>query len=96
TSLSEPGLSLLENDWIQLSPVTLLAVAAVVVFSLLHLHSVHIGKGIQNLLTLYKVGFIVLFIILGFTLGDGDFEHFRPSRSVSAEFDFSSFAVALI
>ncbi len=96
TSLPEPGLDLLENDWIKLSPVTLLAIVAVVVFSLLHLHSVHIGKGIQNLLTLYKVGFIILFIILGFTLGNGDFEHFRPSRSVSEEFNFSSFAVALI
>ncbi|EXJ14207.1 APC family permease [Imhoffiella purpurea] len=84
-----------EHPWISLSPVTLLACAAVVVLSLVHIHSLRLGQGVQNLLTAFKIGFILVFIGAGLWLGQGDLGHLSQSLSDSGV-SASSFAVALI
>jgi APA family basic amino acid/polyamine antiporter len=54
------------------SPATLLAVGVVVVLSLVHYHSVGLGRRVQNLLTVFKIGVILLFAVGGLWLGSGD------------------------
>ena len=51
---------------ISFSPTILLAIAAVVVLSFVHYHSVGLGKRVQNILTTFKLGFLLVYI--GFTL----------------------------
>ena len=80
---------------IRVSPVTLLACATVVVLSLVHVHSVHLGKRVQNALTLFKIVFIALFIIGGLAWGQGSFSHLGESLSTGG-WSASGFAVALI
>lgn len=78
-----------------LSPANLLAVAMIVVFSLMHYHSLITGSRIQNGLTLFKTALILVFIIAGFAVGKGSIEHFSApgaAGSVSME----KFAVSLI
>ncbi len=81
--------------WPGISPVTLLACAAVLVLSLVHYHSLRLGQGVQNLLTAFKLGIILLFIVLGFWLGEGDLGHLRQMVP-NTDGTLASFAVALI
>ncbi|MEE9905136.1 MAG: amino acid permease [Chlorobium sp.] len=80
-----------------ISPVSVLAIAAIVTFSLVHYHSLHLGQRVQNFLTAFKIAFILLFVVAGFGLGQGD-----PSRLAllsAGEGDampWGDFAVALI
>ena len=76
------------------SPLTIVAICIIVIFSLVHYHSLRIGSRVQNGLTLFKIGLVVVFIGAGFLLGDGSSDHFSaaPSSPWSAE----KFAVALI
>ncbi|MDZ7597048.1 MAG: amino acid permease [Desulfobacterales bacterium] len=46
-----------------LSPLTLTAIAAIVLFSLIHMHSLQMGSHIQNGLTVFKIALIVLFAL---------------------------------
>lgn len=88
-------LSLLDMTLIRVSPVTLLACATVIGLSLVHVHSVHLGKRVQNALTLFKIVFIALFIIGGFAWGHGSFSHLGESLSADS-WSASGFAVSLI
>jgi APA family basic amino acid/polyamine antiporter len=92
-----------ENGWIfslngvslvTLSPLTLTAIGVIVLFSLIHYHSLRIGSRVQNGLTLFKVALVVVFIGAGFLMGHGSSDHF----SAPAPLPWSSekFAVALI
>jgi len=85
------------HQWLALSPVSVLAIAAVVVFSLVHYHSLRMGQGVQNVLTVFKVAFIVVLIVAGLAFGEGDAARveaalFGDGRPV----DGAGFAVALI
>ena len=81
--------------WLTLSPVTALACGAIIVLSLVHYHSLRVGQRVQNLLTLFKLGFILLFIVVGLGLGDGELAHFdQPLPEASP--GPADFAVALI
>lgn len=93
----EPWLALhiAGRTWVSLSAVTALACAAVVALSLVHYHSLRLGQGVQNLLTALKLGLMLLFVVVGLWLGEGDLGHFGqslPQTQASA----GSFAVALI
>lgn len=77
------------------SPVNLTAIAAIVVFSLLHYHSVITGSRIQNVLTVSNFVLIVVFIVAGFAFGSGSAAHFRDTPGLSA-FSAETFAVSLI
>ncbi len=78
-----------------LSPSSLLACGAVAVLSLVHCHSVRLGKRVQNLLTLFKLLLIMGFIMAGFWIGRGDMTHLihAPANTATSA---KGFAVALI
>lgn len=83
------------RPWLTLSPVTVLASATVLVLSLVHGHSLRLGQAVQNGLTAFKLGFVLVFIAAGLALGRGDLGHLHlrlPGAAGSA----GSFAVALI
>jgi len=70
------------------------AIAVVVLFSLVHYHSLHVGSNIQNGLTIFKIALIVVFIVAGVLFGKGSAANFMTAsaESLSAE----KFAVSLI
>jgi APA family basic amino acid/polyamine antiporter len=75
------------------SGLNVVAIVVVVIFSLIHYHSLHVGSNVQNGLTVFKVGLIVLFILAGMLLGKGSAANFAAAATtVSAE----KFAVSLI
>ncbi len=78
------------------SPVSLAAVLVIVLFSLIHYHSLRIGSRVQNFLTLFKILLILLFSVAGFWLGDGSFTHFQETPGGDASLSPEAFAVALI
>ena len=80
---------------VDISSTSALACAAVVCFSLVHYHSVRLGARVQNLLTLFKIGFILLFIIFGMLWGNGNISYLLQASSGTGG-DAAGFAVALI
>ncbi len=78
-SISIPGSSI-----VKLSPCTLVAVMVILILSTVHHRGVLIGARVQNVLTCLKGVVILLFIVLGATLGRGSLSHF------SAGLDFGS------
>jgi len=80
---------------IALSPCALVAIAAIMAFSLIHCHSVLMGTRIQNFLTLFKLGIIAAFVTAGFLWGDGSMDHFSGSLEMRSMLQ-SGFAVSLI
>ncbi|MDY6822881.1 MAG: amino acid permease [Thermodesulfobacteriota bacterium] len=82
-------------DVLVLSSVTLTAVAVILMFSLVHYHSLTTGSRVQNALTLFKVIFIVVFICAGFWFGKGSVDHFFQSASTEGGLA-ERFAVSLI
>lgn len=79
----------------RLSLINLTAVAAIVVFSLLHYLSVITGSRVQNLLTISNFALILVFILLGFLLGDGSSQNMTQTQGWSG-FSAQGFAVSLI
>ena len=75
-----------------ISPLTLAAVAIIIVFSLVHYHSLAVGSRIQNTLTLFKITLVAGFIGAGFFLGNGSMDHFSLPGTKG---DFSAEAVAV-
>lgn len=78
-----------------LSVVNITAVASIVLFSLLHYHSLVTGTRIQNALTLSNFVIMLGFIAAGFLFGGGSFEHFKTPGGISS-FSAETFAVSLI
>jgi len=75
--------------------VTLLAILVIIIFSMVHYHSLSLGTRVQNILTVFKISLIVILVMMGFWLGRGSISHF------SSPVDFSlllqeRFAVSLI
>lgn len=61
----------------------LLAVGIILVFTLIHYFGLHSGSRVQNILTVIKIGLIVVFVGVGFVFGEGSLEHFRPEDGSS-------------
>ncbi len=78
-----------------LSTTTITAVAVVIVFSLLHGHSLLAGSRVQNALTGANFVLILLFVTAGFALGSGAMQHFHLTPEMAA-FSPETFAVSLI
>jgi APA family basic amino acid/polyamine antiporter len=78
-----------------LSPVTLLASGVIVVFSLVHGHSLFLGSRVQNALTLFKIALIMAFVILGLGWGRGSPAHFGAAPALGVFFS-GQFATSLI
>ncbi len=54
-----------------------IAVGIIMVFTIIHYFGLKSGSKVQNLLTVLKVGLIVVLVAAGFVLGEGSFEHFN-------------------
>jgi APA family basic amino acid/polyamine antiporter len=78
-----------------LSPVTILATAVIIIFSLIHYHSVFLGTRVQNSLTVFKIGLIVAFVAAGFCLGNGSKANFSEGLDMGCVFQ-DKFAISLI
>jgi APA family basic amino acid/polyamine antiporter len=78
-----------------LSPVTLLASGVILVFALIHRHSLFLGSFIQNLLTLFKLTIILALVALGLGWGAGSWAHLGQPPPVSLYFS-GRFATSLI
>jgi basic amino acid/polyamine antiporter, APA family len=77
------------------SPITVTAVAIIVIISMAHYHSLSLGTKVQNILTLFKVGFVVCFVSAGFIWGHGDAGRLLSTPALETVFT-GEFAVALI
>lgn len=75
-------------------PMTL-AIAVVLLLSILHAHSLRAGSRVQNWLTLFKIALIVAFIGAGMFSSGGSTDHFTGGISMGLLLD-GNFAVALI
>jgi APA family basic amino acid/polyamine antiporter len=80
---------------VTLSPVTLTAILVVGVLSLLHYQSLKVGSRVQNLLTLLKVGIIIIFAGCGLFSDQGSIAHFGSGIDLDIVFQ-DKFAVGLI
>ena len=75
----------------------LVAVAIVVVFTAINLVGISQVAKLQNWLTATKLAVIGLFLLLGFTVGTGDWAHFSQSAQRSSTSPvFAQFAISLI
>jgi APA family basic amino acid/polyamine antiporter len=79
------------------SPATMLAVGVVLAISLIHYHSVGLGRRVQNALTVFKIVVILAFALGGLLLGGGDFYRLGEVFTSGRSSVFSQgFAVSLI
>jgi len=61
-------------------PVSVSAVVLIVLSSLLHVRSVAFGSSVQTAFTVLKIALIVVFIALGLTIGDGDWQNLTSAN----------------
>jgi len=54
-----------------------IAIAIILVFTLIHYFGIKSGSRVQNVLTVIKIGLISILVIFGFAFGEGSFDHFR-------------------
>jgi APA family basic amino acid/polyamine antiporter len=67
---------LFESAFLDISPITLLAVGVIIFFSIIQGYSLLLGSRVQNLLTGVKIAIILIFIVAGFTAGNGSIGNF--------------------
>jgi APA family basic amino acid/polyamine antiporter len=89
-------LKLFATPLITISPVNLAAIGIIAAFTLIHYHSLRTGSRVQNLLTLCKVVFVVVFLAAGFFFGQGSFDHFQAPANLASSFSAEKFAISLI
>jgi len=78
-----------------ISPSGMVAVAAIIAFSLVHYHSLLVGSRVQNGLTLFKIGLVVTFVVAGLCFGNGSVSNFSHGLDISSVFQ-DKFAISLI
>ena len=91
-SISVPFLGF---DIVTLSPRGMVAIGTIITFSLVHYHSLLVGSRVQNVLTLFKIGIIVVFVAAGLFLGNGSMSNFSEGPDMRSVFQ-DKFAVSLI
>lgn len=95
SSSPEVSVPFLGSDIFSISAVTMLAVAVIIIFSLVHYYSVSLGARIQNGLTVFKLGIIVIFVVAGLFLGHGSTGNFSGGPDMGSVFQ-DKFAISLI
>ena len=91
----EIPLSLLGVSIATISAPSMVAIGAIIIFSLVHYHSLLIGSRIQNGLTIFKIGLIIVFVAAGLSVGQGSIDNFSQSLDIGLVFQ-DKFAVSLI
>ena len=92
----ETAAAFLGMKYLGLSPVSVIALAVILIFSLVHYRSLAFGSRIQNLLTAFKIGLILVFVAAGFLFGNGSWSHFATTTGFSLSCFDEKFAVSLI
>ena len=86
---------------IRIGPVQLVAALLVVILTVLCLSGVRLSASAQNTLTAIKLVILVLFVVLAFTIGNGDWRHFAlgtartSSTPIPRQFAISLFYIYL-
>ncbi len=91
---SVPALFTVFGIKIAFSPGHALAIALILGLSLAHYVGLRFGGGVQVTLTGLKIGALVAMVILGLSIGKGDWSHFTPTTG--AKLNVGLFAVNLI
>jgi basic amino acid/polyamine antiporter, APA family len=80
---------------VSISPATILAASMIILFSLVHYHSLSLGTKVQNGLTIFKISLICIFIVAGLFWGRGSTTHFSGALDIGSVCQ-GKFAVSLI
>lgn len=67
----------------------ILAISVIAIFTLIHLQGLRFGSRVQNVLTILKIGLIVVLIGAGLIAGNGDMVHF--SEGAPTDWSYSGF-----
>lgn len=87
--------ALLSLSGIIITPVTVIGIFVIIAFSIVHWYSLNFGSRIQNLLTSFKIAVLLVFILLGFAIGNGSVDNFGSNQVHSSLFS-GQFATSLI
>ena len=68
---------------LSVTPQALVAIALIVLLTLVHVRGVGPGRVVQNLLAASKVTFLILLVLIGFGWGDGSWENFAAPQTVA-------------
>lgn len=66
------------------TPQSLVAIALIVLLTLIHVRGVGPGRIVQNLLAAAKVTFLIALVVAGFGIGDGQWRNFEQAQSAPA------------
>jgi len=80
---------------LHISPLSLLAVGVIILFSLIHCYSLYLGSRVQNALTGFKIAVILAFVAGGISFGHGSMDHFSSGSDKGVLFS-TGFASSLI
>jgi len=93
--IGQPQLPLFGSNLIIISPVTLLAISVIIIFSIIHWYSLNFGRRVQNILTVFKIIVLLVFIVAGLSFGNGSMEHFSKTLDFGVIFS-GKFTTSLI
>lgn len=84
--------------WVPLvvSRQSLVALTAIGAMSWIHLRGVGPGRVVGNVLATLKVSALVIFVVLGFSIGTGSMAHFQPSSAGVEAVQGASWLLALV
>jgi len=63
-----------------------LAISIILIFTFIHLKGLKFGSRVQNVLTVLKIGLIIILIVSGVLLGNGNLDHFTQGSSIQLNF----------
>ena len=83
--------------WLRLGNGQLVALAVIALFSFVNVFGLRLAAKLQILLTILKVGILAAFLILGLSLGQGDWSHFTETPHGASPHGLGAqFAVSLV
>lgn len=62
--------------------IKILSVAVILIFTIIHYRGIKTGAKVQNILTIIKIGTMVVLIVAGFATGRGDTSHFAWNTGI--------------
>ncbi len=74
----------------------IVAVAVILIFTLIHLTGIKKGTIVQNILTIAKIAVIVILILTGFLFGSGSFGHFRNFGTSGIDLKIETIGLSLL